>query len=82
MDLNRAEIVSPEVSAAVDDLFEYHQWDDAQKAQGQTVREALAFAVKAIIGNVPPCPTRTVAIRKIVEARMDCNNAITHRGKY
>jgi hypothetical protein len=34
-----------------------------------------------IIETVPPSPDRSVAIRKLREARMDCNSAITFDGK-
>lgn len=43
---------------------------------------AEELAVKTIVGCVPPSPDRSAAIRKIREARMDCNSAITHGGKY
>lgn len=82
MDFTRATELTPEVDAAVDDAFEYHRWIEKQEAQGGAVRSILAHAVKTIIANVPPCPDRTTAIRKLREARMDCNSAITHNGKY
>jgi hypothetical protein len=82
MDFTRADNVTPEVAAAIDDAFEYHAWNDAQMDAGVTVRKALADAVKVIIDNVPPSPDRSAAIRKIREARMDCNSAITHNGQY
>ena len=69
-------------SDVVDDMFEYHRWNDDQIAQGAKVRAALAEAVKVILDCVPPGPDRTVAIRKIREARMDANSAITHHGLY
>jgi len=81
-DLNHATDVTPEISEAIDDMFEYHPWDQEMVERGSLVRRALADAVRAIIANVPPCPDRTVAIRKIREARMDANSAITHNGKY
>ena len=81
-DLNRAVMVTPEVHDLVDDLFEYHKWDEEQVSRGDAVRRALADAVRIIINNVPPSPDRSVAIRKLREARMDCNSAITHQGKY
>lgn len=81
MDLNRATEVTAEVDSAVNDMFVYHPWNAANVEKGAAVRDALAAAVKVIIANVPPCPDRTVAIRKIREARMDANSAITH-GKY
>lgn len=82
IDFTRATELTPEVAAAIDDAFEYHKWDEAQIAAGARVRTALAEAVKTIVRDVPPGPDRTVAIRKIREARMDANSAITHGGKY
>lgn len=82
MDFTRATTLTPEVEAAIDDAFEYHPWDQSKEGRGQAVREALADAVKTIVANVPPSPDRSAAIRKLREARMDCNSAITHDGKY
>lgn len=82
MDFTKANELTPEVESSIDDAFEYHKWDDAKIAQGKAVREALAAAVKVIVANVPSCPDRTVSIRKLREARMDANSAITHSGKY
>lgn len=82
MDINRAVSMTGEADVIVNDMFEYHKWDDRQTLKGTYVREALAHAVKIIIDNVPPSPDRAVAIRKLREARMDCNSAITHHGKY
>lgn len=82
MDLNRATEVNQETTDTVRDMFEYHPWDEHQVGKGADVRNALMEAVRMIIACVPPCPDRTVAIRKIREARMDCNSAITHGGKY
>lgn len=82
VDITRVEKLTPEVSEIVDDMFTYHTWDSNKQMHGNAVREALSTAVKVIILNVPPCPDRSAAIRKIREARMDCNSAITHEGKY
>lgn len=81
-DFTRAVGISPGVEAAVRDAFEYHPWNQTQIEHGKSVRDALITAVLEIIRYVPPCPDRTTAIRKIREARMDCNSAITHGGKY
>lgn len=81
-DFTRATELTPEIEATIDDVFEYHKWDVNQVLEGTHVREALARAVKVIVANVPPCPTRTRAINNIVDARMLANSAITHRGKY
>jgi hypothetical protein len=82
MDFTRAIGLTPEAAAAVDDAFTYHAWTPDMVARGTQVREALANAVKVIIENVPAGPDRNVAIRKLREARMDANSAITHGGKY
>ncbi len=82
MDFTRATTLTSEVEAAIDDAFEYHKWTEAQIAAGARVRKALAEAVKVLVADVPASPDRTTAIRKIREARMDANSAITHSGKY
>lgn len=71
-----------DVLATVDDMFEYHKWDDKKIEAGGQVRAILAEAVKTILAVVPPSADRSAAIRKIREARMDCNSAITHDGKF
>lgn len=81
MDISTADGYT-EICNTIDDMFEYHPWTPEQITKGTSVRRALAQAVRVIIDNVPPSPDRTVAIRKIREARMDCNSAITHQGKY
>lgn len=82
MDFTRAAALSPEVETAVDEAFVYHPWSHAQVEAGDAIRAALADAVKVVIANSPPCPDRSSAIRKIREARMDANSAITYDGRY
>lgn len=65
-----------------EDCFTYHAWTQEQIERGAEVRNALVYAYKTIIQNVPTSPDRSVALRKIREARMDANSAITHNGKY
>ncbi len=81
-DFTRATTVTPEVGLQIDDAFEFHRWTPDQVSAGSVIRVALAEAVKAIVANAPPSPDRSAAIRKIREARMDANSAITHGGKY
>ena len=82
MDFTRATSIENGVGDQIEDAFEYHPWTPDQIEHGKFVREALAQAVKVIVARVPPCQDRTTAIRKIREARMDANSAITHGGKY
>jgi hypothetical protein len=82
MDFTRASELTPDVEAAIDDAFEYHPWNEDQRQKGSLIKSALSSAVKDIITLVPPSPDRSAAIRKLREARMDCNSAITHQGRY
>jgi hypothetical protein len=71
-----------DVDAEVDRLFDYQPWDDSQIARGKAVREALAAAFKTLLVSVPPCPTRTIALRHVIDARLLANAAITFKGQY
>lgn len=82
MDFTRAHGLTPDVEAAIDDAMEYHSWTPEQIAAGVTIRQACGSAIKAIVAGAPPSPDRSAAIRKVREARMDANSAITHSGKY
>lgn len=82
MDFTRASEVTKEVEESINDAFDYRPWNPEQQVRGAIVRQALKAAVAAIVANVPPSPDRSAAIRKLREARMDCNSAITHNGKY
>lgn len=81
-EVTRAAVLTEAIDLEIDDMFQYHTWNQEKVDAGQLVRNALATAVKVIVANVPPSADRTTAIRKIREARMDCNSAITHDGKY
>lgn len=81
-DFTRATEATPEVVAAIEDAFAYHAWTPEQAVKGAIVEKALVDAVVALVVNVPPGPDRTVAIRKIREARMDAKSAITHGGRH
>jgi hypothetical protein len=81
-DFTRAAGLTPEIEAAIDDAMEYHKWTDQQVKQGSEIREAIGIAIKAVVMHAPPCPDRSAAIRKLREARMDANSAITHNGRY
>lgn len=82
MELVQMQGRNPEIESIVDDMFEYHVWDTRKIESGKKVRQALAEAVKVIVEHVPASEDRSTAIRKIREARMDANSAITHGGKY
>jgi hypothetical protein len=82
MNILLAAQLTPDVDKTIEDMFTYQSWGMDKIQKGNVVRDALASAVRKIIEVVPPGPDRTVAIRKIREARMDCNSAITFDGRY
>lgn len=79
ININNATTINDE---QLSDLMNYHQWGNEEIKKGDFVRNALANAIRVIIENVPPSADRSCALRKIREARMDANSAITHGGKY
>lgn len=81
-ELNRAASLTDELENEIDDIFAYHPWTIEQREAGEAVRKALADAFKVIVDYVPPSADRAVALRKLREARMDANSAITHKGRY
>ena len=81
VDLNRSTEVNEKEEDVIVDMFKYHPWSAEMELRGAHVRDVLMSAVAVIIKNVPPSPDRSTAIRKLREARMDCNSAITHSGQ-
>lgn len=69
-----------DAQVAVEELFTYQKWTPEQEHAGNEVKDALVNAFSVIVAHVPAGPARTSALRKIYEARMDANSAITHKG--
>jgi len=76
-DLTRADRLTPAIEEEIVRQFSPQIWNDEQQIRGGLVRDALIKATGVIIANVPPGPDRTVALRKLREARMDCSVAIS-----
>lgn len=66
----------------VEECFTYARPAADQIPIFEEVRNALVDAARVILRVVPDCPDRSVALRKLREARMDANSAIAHRGKF
>lgn len=66
----------------LEEVMNYHPWNEEKILKGNRVRSALSLALKVIIENVPPSADRSAAIRKLRECRMDCNSAITFNGEF
>ncbi len=66
----------------IDDAMHYQPWGPGQQEDGEQVREALTAAAKAILRNVPDGAFRAVALRNIIDARMNANAGISFRGRF
>lgn len=62
------------------EIFTYHKPGLEQLPKYEAVRNAGLCFAQVIIGNVPECADRTVALRKIREVVMDANAAIALNG--
>ena len=68
--------------ANIDEAMRYQPWDGYQMDCGDQVREALTAAAKVILRLVPAGRFRSVALRHILDARMQANAAISFRGRF
>lgn len=66
----------------VDRAFTYQTPTEDMQPKFKVVSEALKNAAKVILENVPECADRSVALRKLREARMDANAAISLKGEF
>ncbi len=66
----------------IEAAMRYQPWNEVQMQAGQVVCEALTMAAKAILRHVPDSPFRSVALREIINARMNANAAISFRGRF
>lgn len=64
----------------VEDVMTYHAPTPDQLPKYAAVKEAITACAKVILEVVPQCADRTVALRKLREARMDANAAIALNG--
>jgi hypothetical protein len=75
--------MTPQARATIEDIFRHRSWDNQQQdAAAQQVHDILAQAAGIVVGNVPPSPDRTVALRQLRECAMNCDSAILNGGKY
>jgi len=66
----------------IEDPMEYIDTDDPKKIQGFSIINSQAYQMyQEILGCCPAGAERTIAIRKLQEARMWANAAIAFDGK-
>lgn len=66
----------------VDDCFTYHAPSGLTLDSMNQVREASIALAKTILRQVPGCPDRSMALRKLREARMWANSALALGGRF
>lgn len=60
----------------IDNWFIYHPPTEVQVGQYLALRDAAKKFAQCIVGNCPPGPDTTAAVRKVREAVMTANAAI------
>lgn len=66
----------------IDEAMAYQPWMPDQQEAGTIIREALTTAAKAILRHAPVGRYRSVALRQVLDARMNANAAISFRGRF
>jgi len=61
-------------------LFTYQPPRPETRESFVAIAEACLYAARVIVNHCPPCAERTLAIRELVEARMQANLGISIRG--
>ncbi len=72
--------LTQEAKDFIEEVFTYHNPDAEQEKAFKAVRDALVNAAQVILANVPSCADRSSCFRKLREARMDANAAISLKG--
>lgn len=62
------------------DYLSYHAPDDDAKVNHENVNNNFRVLVQNIWDSLPEGPGKTVAIRAIGAARMECNSVIANKG--
>ncbi len=66
----------------IEDAMRYQPWTLDQQEAGEQIREVLTQAAKTILRTVPDGAFRSVALRNIIDARMNANAGISFRGRF
>lgn len=66
----------------IDELMRYQPWTRAQQEAADQAREALTMAARVLLRTCPAGRFRSVALRAVLEARMNANASISFRGRF
>lgn len=62
------------------DYLNYHAPDAETIPKHETINFAFLELINAVWDAIPDGPGKTIAVRAIGAARMQCNSAIAHKG--
>ena len=68
--------------AEIEDLFSYHPPTPEQRGTYEEINAAFVECAKKIAPLLPGGPGKTVAVRKLSDARMSANAAVALNGKF
>ena len=68
--------------AILKDVFTYHPPTEAQREIYNRINEVFLTAAQAINSLIPDGPGKTVAIRKLSDARMQANACVALDGRF
>jgi len=60
--------------------LDYHSPDENSTPKHQAVNQAFQTLIESVWDAIPEGPGKTVAVRAIGVARMQCNSAIANKG--
>lgn len=63
-------------------LFQYHPPTAEQRAVYEKINAAFIECASQVAGLLPDGPGKTVAMRKLSDARMSCNAAVALEGRF
>jgi hypothetical protein len=66
----------------ITDIFSYHPPTQVQRETYEEINEAFIECANAIVPLLPDGPGKTVAIRKLSDARMAANASVALEGKF
>lgn len=66
----------------ITEIFSYHPPTEAQRETYEEINTAFIECAKSIAPLLPDGPGKTVAIRKLADARMAANAAVALEGKF
>lgn len=66
----------------INEIFSYHAPTENERATYEAINKAFIECANKVIPLLPDGPGKTVAVRKLAEARMNCNSSVALKGEF